>query len=271
MRKISVFPRGFTLIKLLVVIAIIAILAAILFPVFAQAKAAAKDSATLSGTKQLNLGIMMYTADSDDVMPQPTGWTDYYNTPTFLQVVYPYVKNDKIFWDVTGGVNPEPHPMVEGGDGLGGGAWGWWTWNITISPNRTAAYATVGGNRVPRSTSSQEYPTELATISAIRAPGYNDERIGAPAWISYTAICNAGGDDFASIGTYANYWGGMLKQAAIRHNDKIIAGFMDGHSGKKSAKAMVMNNCTYQSTDYYNWYAKPEVAHFAGLSDDPTR
>jgi len=45
--------KGFTLIELLVVIAIIAILAAILFPVFAQAKAAAKKSACLSNTRQL--------------------------------------------------------------------------------------------------------------------------------------------------------------------------------------------------------------------------
>ncbi|CAN5397608.1 hypothetical protein BH11ARM2_BH11ARM2_10850 [soil metagenome] len=61
--------RAFTLIELLVVIAIIAILAAILFPVFAQAKAAAKKTASLSNTKQLGLGILMYAGDSDDVGP----------------------------------------------------------------------------------------------------------------------------------------------------------------------------------------------------------
>jgi prepilin-type N-terminal cleavage/methylation domain-containing protein len=58
--------RAFTLIELLVVIAIIAILAAILFPVFAQAKAAAKKTAAISNAKQIGLGEMMYMGDVDD-------------------------------------------------------------------------------------------------------------------------------------------------------------------------------------------------------------
>lgn len=60
--------RAFTLIERLVVIAIIAILAAILFPVFAQAKAAAKKTACLSGEKQLGLGAQMYLADNDGAL-----------------------------------------------------------------------------------------------------------------------------------------------------------------------------------------------------------
>ena len=59
--------KGFTLIELLVVIAIIAILAAILFPVFAQAKAAAKKVSCLSNCKQLGMASMMYLTDYDDL------------------------------------------------------------------------------------------------------------------------------------------------------------------------------------------------------------
>ncbi|RYG22138.1 prepilin-type N-terminal cleavage/methylation domain-containing protein [bacterium] len=59
--------RAFTLIELLVVIAIIAILAAILFPVFAQAKAAAKDTAALSNAKQIGTAMLIYSGDNDDV------------------------------------------------------------------------------------------------------------------------------------------------------------------------------------------------------------
>jgi prepilin-type N-terminal cleavage/methylation domain-containing protein len=59
--------RGFTLIELLVVIAIIAILAAILFPVFAQAKVAAKKTADLSNLKQMGTASMIYASDNDDV------------------------------------------------------------------------------------------------------------------------------------------------------------------------------------------------------------
>jgi prepilin-type N-terminal cleavage/methylation domain-containing protein len=61
--------RAFTLIELLVVIAIIAILAAILFPVFAQAKEAAKKTKTLSESKQVGTGMLLYLADNDDIFP----------------------------------------------------------------------------------------------------------------------------------------------------------------------------------------------------------
>ncbi|MBI1335206.1 MAG: prepilin-type N-terminal cleavage/methylation domain-containing protein [Armatimonadetes bacterium] len=60
---------AFTLIELLVVIAIIAILAAILFPVFAQAKVAAKKATDLSNMKQMGLSMMMYSTDFDDLLP----------------------------------------------------------------------------------------------------------------------------------------------------------------------------------------------------------
>jgi len=68
--------RAFTLIELLVVIAIIAILAAILFPVFAQAKAAAKTSVAISNLKQAGLSIMMYANDADDDIPITTFGVD---------------------------------------------------------------------------------------------------------------------------------------------------------------------------------------------------
>ncbi len=60
--------RGFTLIELLVVIAIIAILAAILFPVFAQARAKARQTGCLSNMKQLGMGVQMYAQDWDEHM-----------------------------------------------------------------------------------------------------------------------------------------------------------------------------------------------------------
>jgi prepilin-type N-terminal cleavage/methylation domain-containing protein len=60
--------KAFTLIELLVVIAIIAILAAILFPVFAQARESARKTVCLSNVKEMGLGMMMYTQDYDERM-----------------------------------------------------------------------------------------------------------------------------------------------------------------------------------------------------------
>lgn len=70
--------RGFTLIELLVVIAIIAILAAILFPVFAQARAKARQTSCLSNEKQLGLSIMQYYQDYDEAGPVVRAFTTGY-------------------------------------------------------------------------------------------------------------------------------------------------------------------------------------------------
>jgi prepilin-type N-terminal cleavage/methylation domain-containing protein len=92
--------RAFTLIELLVVIAIIAILAAILFPVFAQAKLAAKKTANLNNHKQLALAMLMYCGDVDDSFAliftdSPVGAPDGITTGvyTWQNTVQPYAKN----------------------------------------------------------------------------------------------------------------------------------------------------------------------------------
>jgi prepilin-type N-terminal cleavage/methylation domain-containing protein/prepilin-type processing-associated H-X9-DG protein len=92
--QLSSRDRGFTLIELLVVIAIIAILAAILFPVFAQAKAAAKTTTCLSNEKQIGLALVQYGGDNDDVAPIATYThpTDTTTNVTWYNLVDPYVK-----------------------------------------------------------------------------------------------------------------------------------------------------------------------------------
>src|SRR5688572_10535238 len=95
--------RAFTLIELLVVIAIIAILAAILFPVFAQARDKARSASCLSNTKQMALAFHTYTQDYDELMPMA-----YYGdwAPCcaargghwpWPKVLIPYVKNKQVY------------------------------------------------------------------------------------------------------------------------------------------------------------------------------
>jgi len=99
--------RAFTLIELLVVIAIIAILAAILFPVFAQAKASAKKASALSNGKQEITAEIMYMTDFDDFVipryaaPPETGPVAPYTNQNMIWtgLMYTYVKNQGVYLD----------------------------------------------------------------------------------------------------------------------------------------------------------------------------
>jgi prepilin-type N-terminal cleavage/methylation domain-containing protein/prepilin-type processing-associated H-X9-DG protein len=121
---LSAVRRAFTLIELLVVIAIIAILAAILFPVFAQAREKARQTSCLSNLKQMGTAVLMYVQDYDEMYPPnsysaPSGFT-YSNTyywffglimqsggaakliPSY-GLVQPYVKNGQVQACLTAG------------------------------------------------------------------------------------------------------------------------------------------------------------------------
>lgn len=85
---------GFTLIELLIVIAIIAILASILFPVFARARESGKRASCLSNVRQLGMGVQQYTQDYDErVVPFATSS----NCPCWPDKLFPYVKSAQVF------------------------------------------------------------------------------------------------------------------------------------------------------------------------------
>lgn len=117
--------RGFTLIELLVVIAIIAILAAILFPVFAQAREKARQTSCLSNLKQMGTGLMMYAQDYDEsyvinnwAVPlpyHPNGAVSGDRHGVWAKLLQPYLKNVQIF-SCPSGTNKDPRIMVNYGE-----------------------------------------------------------------------------------------------------------------------------------------------------------
>lgn len=111
--------QAFTLIELLVVIAIIAILAAILFPVFAQAKEAAKKTVSIANTKQITLGVLLYAGDADDRSVPLTNIQS--DVPfTWGMLVNSYIKNFDIVKEPNDGTQSEGQWIQNAADwGLG--------------------------------------------------------------------------------------------------------------------------------------------------------
>jgi prepilin-type N-terminal cleavage/methylation domain-containing protein/prepilin-type processing-associated H-X9-DG protein len=160
----SITPRkqGFTLIELLVVIAIIAILAAILFPVFAQAREKARQTSCLSNLKQMGLGFMMYAQDYDETMPAAFAQNGAINGGGVAEVPYehqilPYIKNDQIF-----GCPSDAQPRPSRG----------------IGEFHDGAYF----NRKPLVKRSYGYVGQICTKEAAARGQWDDPNTGMSAW-----------------------------------------------------------------------------------------
>lgn len=163
--------RAFTLIELLVVIAIIAILAAILFPVFAQAKNAAKKTQSLSNIKQLGTANLIYSADYDDkFVAQYAGVENSYGwQQSWIMNVLPYMKSYGILkdpsdqWTTTSSYDSGPKisyaaNAMLGGDCLGTLGGNFWKFRGVIAFNQAAS----GGGWYDNGTRSQ---TEIPMIA----------------------------------------------------------------------------------------------------------
>src|SRR5579863_10464700 len=133
---------GFTLIELLVVIAIIAILAAILFPVFAQAREKARQASCMSNEEQMALGVLQYTQDYDEVYPFGLG-ASWYAVSWDINI-QPYIKNLAVFECPDDG-----DTLVEGPCNGTNGPGGWCGVGISYASNGYVPYNAASPNSFP--------------------------------------------------------------------------------------------------------------------------
>ena len=218
--------KAFTLIELLVVIAIIAILAAILFPVFAQAKLAAKKSSDLSSVKQITLATMIYSGDVDDTaptqnpdangFPQPwyagSGQDLGYMDPAIVQCwaasIQPYMKSLQLQVSVAAPKDPNPTYGYRDKPGAGNSTW------------------VYNGNIMGRSLTSPSAPAELIMYQG-KLTTTRESLVQPTIWGGATRECN--GVDLNWVG---NTFG----------NNGANYGWADGHANYKARSAVKFRN-----------------------------
>jgi len=225
--------KGFTLIELLVVIAIIAILAAILFPVFAQAREKARQTSCLSNMKQLGLGLMMYADDYDECYAGGT-WTSYgemnnWNSAkySFVVALYPYVKSAGIY--VCSSV-PKANQIKT-----------LWVTNNGIGYPSTSYQANgvlMSCNGSPVSVGSVARPSEVIFLTengSARGGGGASEQ----PWCFYTRPCRDSGSGytkFTEVGTMSTWNGQAL------HNKGQNVTYADGHAKYAKSGSLTFRN-----------------------------
>jgi prepilin-type N-terminal cleavage/methylation domain-containing protein/prepilin-type processing-associated H-X9-DG protein len=245
MNKLGQTKRAFTLIELLVVIAIIAILAAILFPVFAQAREKARTASCLSNTKQVALAWQMYIQDFDETTTPAFNYdaTAAYTTIWWPKLTESYTKNWQIHRCPSA---PDPSAV------WGGGPLAWWanqqrfgnvgynylglaiwldcdvrqTTGIGLAsinkPAETVAFVDSAYQPSP----GQNLSNTNRGISVVQAPAQYAAIYPAPHTCTYYNGTN-GGWDWPNAATRRPY---SIGWSMDRHTEGMNVGWVDGHA-----------------------------------------
>jgi prepilin-type N-terminal cleavage/methylation domain-containing protein/prepilin-type processing-associated H-X9-DG protein len=236
---------GFTLIELLVVIAIIAILAAILFPVFAQARAAARKASCISNLKQLSLAQLMYVQDYDEQFthwdwgkyPQ-NAWTDATGSGWWMVQTQPYIKNFGVY-----ACPSDTRSFNANGSNCPACAWGYSV--IPGSNPRRFFKASYGISEWLVSIDNSErrqagipMPASTAMYADSVGPLFNDwDECNGPWPFGFTRVWYANNGDWGSWGNHTDY---EANKRYSRHGDGNVIAYVDGHAGYLPNRAWQM-------------------------------